>query len=81
MKVSEARRLAMEYSLAQLDEAIRALMAESEPPFPVAGEDHGDRLTQVLLARRMRERIEQGEDPHTAFRAVVSQVRSTIGSD
>lgn len=81
MKPAESRRLALEKSAAELADAVERLGEEQDPPFPVAGEDHGEMLTNVLLAQRIRERIDRGEDAKEAFRTVMGEVRAVITND
>ncbi|MBX7195302.1 MAG: hypothetical protein K1X94_24820 [Sandaracinaceae bacterium] len=81
MKPAESRRLALEKSADELAAAIEALSDERTPPFEIHGEDDGDKLTNVLLAQRIRERIDRGEDPKEAFRAVMGEVRAVVSND
>lgn len=81
MKPAESRRLALEKSADELSAAIDALSEERDPPFAVAGADHGEMLTNVLLAQRIRERIDRGEDAKDAFRAVMGEVRAVVSND
>lgn len=81
MKPAESRRLALDKSATELAAAIEKLVEDLDPPFPVAGEDHGEQLTNVLLAQRIRERIDRGEDPKEAFRVVMGEVRAVITND
>lgn len=81
MKPAEARRLAAERTSAELEAAVEALSEERDPPFDIAGADHGERLTHALLAQRIRRRVDQGEDPKEAFRAVMSEVRAVVSGE
>lgn len=81
MKPAEARRLASEKSAAELDLAIESLSDERDPQFAIAGEDHGEMLTNALLAKRIRERVDRGEDAKEAFRAVMGEVRAVVTND
>lgn len=81
MKPAEARRLASEKSAAELDLAIEHLSDERDPQFAIAGEDHGEMLTNALLAKRIRERVDRGEDAKEAFRAVMGEVRAVVTND
>ncbi|MBN8611525.1 MAG: hypothetical protein J0L92_13115 [Deltaproteobacteria bacterium] len=81
MKPAESRRLALEKSADELASAIEALSEEKDPPFEIAGADHGEMLTNVLLAQRIRERIDRGEDAKDAFRAVMGEVRAVVSND
>ncbi len=82
MKPAEARRLAQEHTLEELANAASLLADEIEPTFPILGEDAGEKLTHVLLAMRIRERVEVGhEDPKDAFRSVMAGVREVLTND
>lgn len=82
MKPSEARRLAAERTAADLQEAAEALAEEKDPFFEVHGEDHGERLTHVLLALRIRERMDaHGEELKDAFRHVMAGVRGVLTNE
>ncbi len=81
MKPAESRRLALEKTAAELAAAIDALSEETDPPFAIAGADHGEMLTNVLLAQRIRERIDRGEDARDAFRTVMGEVRAVVSND
>lgn len=78
MKPAEARRLAVAHTALELGEAAEALGEERDPHFDVAGEDHGERLTHVLLAMRIRARIDGGEDVKDAYRHVMAGVRGVL---
>lgn len=81
MKPAECRRLATEKTNEDLAKAAEHLADEKDAPFPVGGEDHGEKLTHVLLAQRIQERVASGEDPKDAFRAVMAEVRAVISND
>lgn len=81
MKPAECRKLALERSATEIATVIEHLSEEREPPFPVGGEDHGEKLTHALLAQRIRERIDRGEDAKDAFRAVMAEVRAVVAND
>ncbi len=81
MKPAEARKLATERSIEELARAAEALSSEAAPPFDIAGADAGEQLTHVLLATRIRARIDGGEDAKDAFRAVMSEVRGVLSND
>ena len=81
MKPAEARRLAVAHTMVDLTHAAEVLAEEQDPPFPVEGEDHGEKLTHVLLAQRIRERIDAGEDVKDAYRHVMSGVRGVLANE
>ena len=80
MKAAEARRLATLHDAATLDTAIEKLMEESDAAIAIEGEDHGEKLTHCLLAKRIRERVDAGEVLLDAFRAVMGEVRTTVSN-
>lgn len=81
MKPAECRRLANEKSADELARAAELLAEEHAPPFDVLGDEAGDKLTHVLLAQRIQERTQRGEDPKDAFRAVMAEVRAVVSND
>ncbi len=80
MKPAEARRLAIEHTADVLATAIEHLVEERDPHVHVYGDDHGEKLTHALLAQRIRARIDAGEDPKDAFRAVMAEVRGVVSN-
>lgn len=81
MKPAEARRLATEKTASELDLAIEHLSEERDPHFHIAGDDHGEKLTNALLAKRIRERVDRGEDAKEAFRTVMGEVRAVVTNE
>jgi hypothetical protein len=79
VKAGQIRRLAAEHSREALDAAADAL-AEGEPsPIPVEGKDEGEQLTNLMVAARVRARMdERGEPLPDAFKAVMDEVRDVI---
>lgn len=78
MKAGAVRKVANDYSLEQIDEAIEAYTEREEELLSVDGDDAGERLTHLLLGRRVRARIDAGEDAKAAFRAEMGAVRDTL---
>jgi hypothetical protein len=82
MKPAEARRLARDHTADQLEQAAAELAEDQNPTtIEVRGEDHGEMLTHVLLAQRIRARLDEGEELKTAFRAVMGEVRGVLTND
>ena len=81
MKAREIRRLASEYQTAQLLEAIEAVTEEEREILEVDGDDLGERLTHLLLASRIRARMDDGVALKHAFRAEMSEVRGVLSND
>lgn len=82
MKPAETRRLAETYSLEELAHAASHLGNEQDPEIEILGEDYGEKLTHVLLAMRIRERMElAGDELKEAFRAVMAEVRHVLTNE
>ena len=78
MKASTVRKLAQSWSVAKLDAAAQAI-AEQEQDVPeIDGDDLGEKLTHVMLARRVRVLVDGGQPFKEAFREVLSGVRSVL---
>lgn len=76
-----AVKKAATYSAQQLADAIEAISEREEEILEVDGDDMGERLTHLLLASRIRARVDAGEDAKDAFRAEMAAVRETIRND
>jgi hypothetical protein len=81
VKASVIRRLATDHESDALEQAIEALIEREEDVLGVDGEDAGEKLTHCNLALRIRQRVERGEDPKEAFRAVMKDVRAVLTND
>lgn len=81
MKAASVRKAAQAYTSAQLAEAIEAVTEREEEILSIEGEDMGERLTHMLLAQRIRSRVDAGEDLKDAFRAEMGSVRDTLTND
>ena len=78
MKVGAVKQAAQDYALEAIDAAIEALTEREEELLAIEGDDLGERLTHLLLARRIRARVEAGEAFKDAFRTEMSTVRETL---
>jgi hypothetical protein len=78
MKAAVVRDLAAARTLAELEAAAEQLAEEGVDPLGVEGDDLGERLTHVMLAARIRRRVDAGEDAKAAFRAEMAAVRSVL---
>lgn len=81
MKAGVIRKLAENHDLETLEAAADALENERAPAIEIKGEDEGEMLTNCLLAQRLRKRIDDGDDPKTAFRELMGEVRAVISND
>ena len=81
MKPAEARRLASAYSCDELNGACHALSEDRDPPFEVVGEDHGEQLTHILLAQRIRALVDEGAELKQAYREVMAGVRGVLTNE
>ena len=78
MNAGVVRKLAGEHSLVTLEAAVEAISERGEEILEVSGEDIGERLTHLLLAARVRRRVDAGEDLKDAFRAEMASVRDVL---
>lgn len=81
MKAAVVKALAEQHPLAALEAAAERIAEDGEDPLGVEGADLGERLTHVMLAARVRRRVEGGEDPKTAFRAEMASVRAVLQNE
>jgi hypothetical protein len=82
MKAGEIRRLAQEYTLEQLEEAIESIVEHEKDLIPVDGADMGERLTNLSVAMRVRKMMEgDKKDLKEAFRTVMASVRDLLSND
>jgi hypothetical protein len=80
VKAAAVRKAAERYGSAELAAAITALTEEERELLEIDGDDPGERLTHLLLAQRVRARMDRGEDLKEAFRAEMGQVRETLSN-
>jgi len=78
MKAGAVRSLAKEHDIASLEVAAQSLLAGEGAPFEIGGDDDGERLTHVMLAQRIRKRVDAGEDLKSVFREVMGSVRTVM---
>jgi hypothetical protein len=79
MKAPEIRRLSLAHDKATLDAAAAALMAGDEPAIRVEGDpEDGERLTHVMLAQRVLDRVAAGLPHAAAYREVMGAVRVVL---
>lgn len=81
MKAKAVRAAASSYTSEQLAEAVEAITEHENELLDIEGEDMGERLTHLLLALRIRARMDGGEELKTAFRAEMHAVRETLKND
>ena len=80
MKPPAVKKAAAAYTTEQLAAAIEAVTEREEELLAVDGDDMGERLTHLLLALRIRQRMDAGEDAKDAFRAEMASVRETVSN-
>lgn len=81
MKASSVKKVAKAYTTEQLAEAIEAVTEREEEILDIPGEDMGERLTHLLLALRIRGRVDAGEEFKVAFRQEMQEVREVLTND
>lgn len=75
------RRLALAHPLDRLAAGAEAISEREEDPDWVEGDDVGEKLTHLMLAMRVRERLDRGEDPKEAFRTELAAVRALLANE
>ncbi len=78
MKAPVVKTLAETYDAAQLGAFVEAITEREEDPAEVGGDDPGEKLTHLMLALRIRARVDGGEPMKDAFRAEMSGVRAVL---
>lgn len=81
MKVGAVKDAAQRYSLDEIEAAIEGITEREELALPIDGDDLGEKLTHLLLAKRIRERMARGEEFKDAFRALMTEVRQTLTNE
>ena len=80
MKRTSIKKLVENETLGNLRKAETAIVEEKVPPIEVEGENEGEKLTHVLAASWILEKIKKGKmNFQEAFRAYAKRVRSAIG--
>ena len=78
MKAQVVRSLAETYDVPRLEALVEAITEREEDPPEVGGDDVGEKLTHVMLALRIRARVDGGEPLKDAFRAEMAAVRTVM---
>lgn len=81
MKPSAVKAVAQDYTVEQIDAAIEGVTEREELSLPVEGDDLGEKLTHLLLGRRLALRVAAGEPFKDAFRALMGEVRGTLANE
>lgn len=78
MKIPAIKKLVEQADLESLKKAEQALYDEQPLSMDVEGDDDGEKLTHILAAIYIKERIAQGDDFTTALRSYTQRVRNSI---
>lgn len=78
MKIPAIKKLVEQADLESLRQAEQALYEEQPLAIEVEGEDEGEKLTHILAAIYIKERMAQGDDFTTALRSYSQRVRNSI---
>ena len=81
MIAKEVRRLAEVHTAAELEALASDILENEADPPTVEGSDPGEKLTHVMLASRVRARVEAGELLKNAFREEMRSVRGVLTND
>jgi hypothetical protein len=80
VKAGAVRKLAAERRFEELEAAANSIIEAEIDLFEVEGDDMGERLTHLMLAQRIRARMDKGEDLKEAFRAEMAAVRDVLSN-
>ena len=79
MKIPSIKALVELYSLDELAQAEEAIMNEETPQIDIGGDDEGEKLTHVLAAIYILDKIaSEGYDFKKALREYTGKVRESI---
>ena len=79
MKIPVIKKLAEQFSIAELEQAEAAYYEELQPEIEIPGEDEGEQLTHVIAALEiLREVSSTGCEFNTALRNYTQRVRNSI---
>jgi hypothetical protein len=81
VKAAEVKRLAESASPEAIADAIEAITEREADPSWVHGEDVSEKLTHLLLAQRILERVAAGASVKDAFRAELAGVRDVLTNE
>jgi len=81
VKAGAVRSLAERHDVATLTAAAEAVAEREEDVLGVEGDDLGEKLTHIMLAMRVRTRVEAGEALKDAFRAEMAGVREVLANE
>ena len=81
MKAGAIRSLAEAHTLSALEAAAEALAEREEDVLGVEGADAGEKLTHLMLAMRVRARVDAGEALKDAFRTEMAGVREVMTNE
>lgn len=81
MQIPVIKQLVENYSIDQLTDAENLLLEEEPLPFVIEGEDDGEKLTHIMAAVWILERMESHQIPFAkALREYTQKVRTSISS-
>lgn len=82
MKASVIRKVAEKYTYEELEAAAEVIAEEERDPLGIDGEDLGEKLTHVMLAMRIRQKVEsEGMELRVAFREQLGEVRDLLENE
>lgn len=81
MKASVIRNLAKNHGREALEAAAEGIAEREVDELGIEGADLGEKLTHVMLALRILDRVDAGEDPKDAFRSEMAGVRALLENE
>ena len=81
MKAAVVRKLAGDHTAAELEAGAEAIAEREEDELGVEGDDLGEKLTHLMLALRVRQRVDAGEELKAAWRDEMRSVRALLTNE
>lgn len=81
MKAAVVRKLAGDHTAAELEAGAEAIAEREEDELGVDGDDLGEKLTHLMLALRVRQRVDAGEELKAAWRDEMRSVRALLTNE
>jgi len=81
VKAAVVRKLAGDHTAAELEAGAEAIAEREEDELGVDGDDLGEKLTHLMLALRVRQRVDAGEELKAAWRDEMRSVRALLTNE
>jgi len=81
VKAAVVRNLAKAHTVAELEAGAEAIAEREEDELGIEGDDLGEKLTHLMLAVRVRRRVDEGEELKAAWRDEMKRVRDLLTNE